>query len=87
MPLVQSAGGVKKVIKLGVSTGLSEVVVTMTVTGVADSCAFVGDCVTTDVMICEVGSADDIFVAVCGSAKSKEGLQVRYRRVRNTAIE
>jgi hypothetical protein len=67
LPSVQSAGGVKKVIKLGVWTGLSEVRVTTMVTGLADSAAafvFVGVCVITDVRICVVGSADDIFVWV-----------------------
>ena len=57
LPFVQSAGGVKKVVKLGVST---EVLVMTTVTGVALSCA-VGLCVTMDVITCVLGSADAIF--------------------------
>jgi hypothetical protein len=52
MPSVQSAGGVKKVIKLGVSTGLSEVRVMKTVTAAVDSAAFVGVRVTTDFSTC-----------------------------------
>jgi hypothetical protein len=49
LPSVQSAGGVKKVIKLGVLTGPSEARVMTTVTGVADPAASV--CVTVDVKI------------------------------------
>jgi hypothetical protein len=49
---------VKKVVKLGVSTGLSEVVVTITVTGVADSAGFVGLWVTTDVRSSVVASVE-----------------------------
>jgi hypothetical protein len=64
MPSVQSAGGVKKVIKLGVSTGLSEVRVMTTVTGAVDSAAFVGVCVTTDVSTSVDGSSEVISILV-----------------------
>ena len=49
MPSVQSAGGVKNVVKLGVSTSAEAMDVITTVTGFEDSAAFVGVCVTTDV--------------------------------------
>jgi hypothetical protein len=64
LPSVQSAGGVKKVIKLGVWTELPAVRVMTTVIGLADSAAFVGVCVTIDVSTSVDGSSDVMSILV-----------------------